>query len=435
MTRRPIPKSANWGFKPAHRYLGLFASLQERSFSPRLHNFAQILQQDPARSYPDFPPLASHIRFLTVQLDRGRHTKNLAPGTKSIFSDILPLLTSVEKFSLKTVRDTFDSRLYSCSWDFIDDTKKSAILEFCKSPSIITMHISHMERLPPNLFTGCPNLKVLSLDTVESPRRDLPASWSTSPAEFQPWTSSLETLSIKYSGEMACLLSEMHRYTEFKSRPPSFMASIWKMDVSSSCWAGLLSEWVLIQTISESSLRYLRISGIRCVVSQIVNFPGAVDFGILKRVETLELQGRFGVEDQGLRTFHHWTTFSTKSNLADSTSIRTLIFDIEWVGCRQGDEDNIFVPDHGWLTIDAALSSGRFASLKNICLRLHITFLPNSIIGIPEDRLQRLISDKLSLRIPQLFPSISISKSKSIKTAVTVKSSNLTFGRLRPALD
>ncbi|KDR74472.1 hypothetical protein GALMADRAFT_212012 [Galerina marginata CBS 339.88] len=309
----------------------------------KLRDLAQILQLDPARSHPYLPPLTAHIRVLTIHLDRVPDTILPAHEVTSIICNILPLLTSVEKVSLKTMRYIFDNRFVSCSWDLVNDSKKSALLEFCKSPSIISMHISHVKRLPPNLFTDCPNLKFLSLDCVESPCRDLPASWSTSSAGLQPWTPSLETLSIKFSGEMATLLSEIHQYTEFKSRPPPFMASVSKMDVSSFCLDGL-SDWTLIQTVSEPSLQYLRISDIRCEV----NFPGAVDFGILKHVEILELQGVFGAEDRGLRTFHHWTTFSTKSNPAKSTSIHTLIFDIEWVGCQKGDEDTVFVPDGGW---------------------------------------------------------------------------------------
>jgi len=117
------------------------------------------------------PPLASHIRTLSIILSPTPANRNLMHGKKTLRRkpppDIPAILeyliarSPIASFSLE-VPNTSNLR----GWKFVDKLLKAGIESLCKLPSITALQFQRIQGLPTTLITGCPNLKALSFRSI-----------------------------------------------------------------------------------------------------------------------------------------------------------------------------------------------------------------------------------------------------------------------------
>jgi len=177
-------------FLPSSRkYLFAEVRLQEEDtfdskVSSSLARILDVLVNDSVTSLRHhIPPLASHIRSLSIILSQSRGFQNLkiysseTPDFNIIRPSILPAIlqilitgSSINSFSLEFPDVIFHE------WPYVDAQLKANIESLCRSPSITTLRFQTIHELPTTLITGCPNLKALHLYSLSAPVMGTPDS-------------------------------------------------------------------------------------------------------------------------------------------------------------------------------------------------------------------------------------------------------------------
>jgi len=207
----------------------------------RLLGLARILVEDSKINFMGrhIPPLALHIRTLSIILSPTPANQNLMHGQKTLRrkppSDIPEILESliarspIASFSLEfpnaNLRD----------WKCVDELLKAGVESLCKLPSITSLQFQRIQGLPMTLITGCPNLKRLSLHSIYPVIR--------TPSSFPH----LESLAVGYLGNFL--------ESSFFSNPSSF-AKLRHIEFSVDAFRGPLRLGVLKIGPSLQSIRF-----------------------------------------------------------------------------------------------------------------------------------------------------------------------------------
>ncbi|KIM42857.1 hypothetical protein M413DRAFT_444501, partial [Hebeloma cylindrosporum] len=352
----------------------------KRSFI--LTRILEVLVDDSRITLNHIPPLASHIRSLSIILapmrvyrSKIRHQTKSEPDPLSDLSSILEIMIASSPIVSVSLEFPYNGK--ARNWKYLDEPLKVLIKSLCRLPSITALQFKLLEGLPTTLITGCPNLKTLSLDSFHYPILGTPSSFPH-----------LESLVL-------------HGSKEFLERlvflDPSSLPRLRHIEVSLDAWDGLLTAKELGALERAPSLQSIRFK-VYCYDTQYTNpgFPVALDFSLLPRLRSFRLDIDYS------ESSNYNILVSKTFQIFEAMSGRCSLHDIN-LGWTFPIDHNIFSSNEDWILFDEVVTSSRFPSLTKLSLRF------NLVCGVYPD----LSLDRLTSGVRRCLPAVSASDSIS----------------------
>ncbi|KIM34814.1 hypothetical protein M413DRAFT_450036, partial [Hebeloma cylindrosporum] len=391
----------------------LFANIrleEEECFQDDTHDFGTssglgrildvLVNDDKTTLSHRTPPLASHMRSLSINLSQARAYQNLTiysssgtmdtnrPSTLAAILEILTASSSITLFSLK-----FPSFVFY-EWQYVDAQLKAGIESFCRSPSVTTLQFQTILGLPTTLITGCPNLKALYLNSVYT--GTMPDhSLEQVPGNPFPHLESL-VLKLNDNGSGNVLKHLFLSHSNASSLP-----KLQDIQISLDPYFGHLSAQELEVLKGAPSLKTIRLE-VDCPIYRFaVRFAGDLDLSLLSSLRSLILD---------INLWDHPLDNMASTSLARSStcSIKYIVISMRWRVRNSGDLEIVASRSHDdWREFDEVITSSRFPCLTRLSLRLYVAYDHPSTPSFDH------VSTKLSSGIRGRLPAASTSASFS----------------------